>query len=407
MTLPSSLREHLLGIAPLWVRLRERLERNGLAIAGYVVVPLDAAAADRLSGVLGRLVVAGRVRVSLVELDAALRGSSAGRGLAAVVAELTGGPLRDRVAERADRLADARDLWAAVDDELVAAGLASDSWAGEWVQWLRSSGVLARRGVDGAVTVRVAVKVLSELLNVPGPRSLPELAVAATGTAHGLDDGRPVSLLVLRAAALFLGVPAPGSAYDRRVLWHRLGVSTDAVSGTVLCWGLRPPGADRWSAMMRDRSDLGLVTHLISLELAAHDVPLAADGEVVFACENPQVLQAAAVARVARPLICTSGNPSAAGLTLLQRVSVRYHGDFDWPGVAIARRILAAGATPWRFGAADYLAAVAAVPVGVRLPLEGVAQPTPWDEELGVQMAATDVAVHEEALLPVLLEDLM
>ncbi|WP_255455057.1 DUF2399 domain-containing protein [Nakamurella alba] len=38
--------------------------------------------------------------------------------------------------------------------------------------------------------------------------------------------------------------------------------------------------------------------------------------------------------------------------------------------------------------------------------LRGVAQSTPWDEELAVEMVATDVAVHEEALLPVLLGDL-
>jgi hypothetical protein len=43
-------------------------------------------------------------------------------------------------------------------------------------------------------------------------------------------------------------------------------VSTDAVSGTVITWALRPPGPDRWSAMMRERTDLGLVTHLTARE---------------------------------------------------------------------------------------------------------------------------------------------
>jgi hypothetical protein len=36
-------------------------------------------------------------------------------------------------------------------------------------------------------------------------------------------------------------------------------------------------------------------------------------GEIVHACENPQVLQRLAAAGVDRPLACTSGNPSAAG----------------------------------------------------------------------------------------------
>ncbi len=53
------------------------------------------------SGILGRPVRAGPARVRLADLDVALRSSAAGRGLvAAVVAELTGGTLRDRPAER-------------------------------------------------------------------------------------------------------------------------------------------------------------------------------------------------------------------------------------------------------------------------------------------------------------------
>ena len=43
-----------------------------------------------------------------------------------------------------------------------------------------------------------------------------------------------------------------------------------------------------------------------------------------------------------------SGNPAAAGMTLLTRTVVLYHGDFDWPGTAIAivRRIFDRGARP-------------------------------------------------------------
>jgi hypothetical protein len=44
------------------------------------------------------------------------------------------------------------------------------------------------------------------------------------------------------------------------LLWQRVGVSTDEISGTVITWGLRPPGGDRWSAMIRERADLGLIT---------------------------------------------------------------------------------------------------------------------------------------------------
>lgn len=61
-------------------------------------------------------------------------------------------------------------------------------------------------------------------------------------------------------------------------------------------------------------------------------------------------MQGLAAVGVDRPLACTSGNPSAAGSLLLGRTVVRYHGDFDWPGIAIARRIIGQGAQPWRLG---------------------------------------------------------
>ena len=85
---------------------------------------------------------------------------------------------------------------------------------------------------------------------------------------------------------------------------------------------------------------------------------------------------------------------------------VRYHGDFDWPGVAIAGRILAAGAQPWRMGASDCEDAVAAASSADKLPLAGTPGPTPWDPQLAVNMSRIGVAVHEEALLNVLLADL-
>jgi uncharacterized protein (TIGR02679 family) len=203
-----------------------------------------------------------------------------------------------------------------------------------------------------------------------------------------------------------LEVPPPVTAADHRLLWQRLGVHTDAVSGTVLTWGLRPPGADRWSAMMRERAGQGLVTHLTLLELRHHDVPLTPASQPVHACENPQVLQAAAVAGVAGPLICTSGNPAAAGLVLLSRLRVRYHGDFDWPGLAIARRMYALGAQPWRMSTTDYAEAVSAVSADARLPLTGPPQPSPWDPGLAPDMLHSGIAVHEEFLIETLLADL-
>jgi uncharacterized protein (TIGR02679 family) len=157
--------------------------------------------------------------------------------------------------------------------------------------------------------------------------------------------------------------------------------------------------------MMRERADLGLITHLTVHELQRAQT-LTSPSELVHACENPQVLQQLAAAGVDRPVICTSGNPAAAGSLLVDRVTVRYHGDFDWPGIAIARRIIARGATPWRLRYDDYLEATARLPADHRLALTGRPETTPWDARLQTVMIATDVAVHEEAIVDLLLADL-
>jgi uncharacterized protein (TIGR02679 family) len=407
--LPAGLRAYLSApsLQPLWPVLKERLERTGHAIRGAVVVDLDDDGADRLSGLLGRPTRAGTIDVKLAALDAALRSSPAQQGLVAVVAELTGGPLRDKPAERNKAHAHREQLWAELDLLLAGHGLASQDWTRPWTDWLHRGGVLTRLPADQASqALAIAAGTLAKVLDADQPPTgIAELASGVTGDAHGLDDGASAAALVLRGLAFALDVPPATSAAERRLLWQRVGVSTDEVSGTVITYGLRPPRTDRWSAMMRERADLGLITHLTVHELRRAG-ELTRPGEIVHACENPQVLQRLAAAGVDRPLACTSGNPAAAGSLLLRRAVVWYHGDFDWPGIAIARRIIDHGAQPWRLGCADYYEAVERLPADRRLMLTGRAETTPWDSGLSPAMTAANVAVHEEAIVDLLLADL-
>jgi len=71
-------------------------------------------------------------------------------------------------------------------------------------------------------------------------------------------------------------------------------------------------------------------------------------------------------------------------MTLLARTVVLYHGDFDWPGIVIARRIFDRGARPWQFGCRDYIDAVDRLPADVGcfprsaqplVPLRGLGTP--------------------------------
>jgi uncharacterized protein (TIGR02679 family) len=112
-------------------------------------------------------------------------------------------------------------------------------------------------------------------------------------------------------------------------------------------------------------------------------------------------------------MVCTAGNPTLVVTSLLARLIedgavLRYRGDFDWPGVAIANRVITDfGAVPWRMGRADYEAALAGAGRGLAdLPaLEGRPVDAAWDAELTPSMKRAGKSVHEEALLDLLVAD--
>ncbi|MER7449347.1 TIGR02679 domain-containing protein [Nocardia beijingensis] len=408
MNLPPTFRAYLdvPSLREPWSKLRDRLERSGHAIRGSISADLDIEAAERLSGLLGRHLSAGRRTLSLSELDAALLRSAAGQGLVPVVAELTGGPLRDRPSERLARREAVSALWSEVEQVLHDRGLSAAPWVRGWTQWLHDTGLLVRSADTARAEFDIAAHAVSVALRPSEtPRMLGQLATTVAGDSHALDNDRLAGRLAIRALAFALDQPEPSSPRDRIALWQSAGITVDTVSGTVLTWGLRPPAGDRWSEMMRTRADLGLVTHLTLTELTTFTAPLTEPGATIAACENPQVLQRAAEAGVRHPLLCFSGNPSSAGLAVAERVRIRYHGDFDWPGIAIAARLHTGGADLWRMTTQDYLRATTSDVT--RLPLTGAPIPTPWEPELSGTMTRVGMVVHEEAVLDDLLADLL
>jgi uncharacterized protein (TIGR02679 family) len=128
----------------------------------------------------------------------------------------------------------------------------------------------------------------------------------------------------------------------------------------------------------------------------------------VFVCENPSVVNTAAdrLGAHGQPLVCVDGQPKTAVRVLLSSLSrhgssLRYHGDFDWPGIQISNLIFARhAALPWRMGVTDYRSA----PKGVAL--EGAPATANWDDQLGAAMQAAGRAVHEEQVMDLLLQDL-
>ncbi|MFI8194006.1 TIGR02679 family protein [Streptomyces sp. NPDC085946] len=416
--LPVATRDWLAGpgLARLWEAARKRLESNGVqAIGSLRLTSANAQERNDLSLLLGKPVTGAVITVRLDALDTRLRTSAAGLGLREVLEEL-GPPLTDRRAVRAGIAARREHVWSSLVSALDASPLAGQEWTGQWYDLLRRTGV--PRGVTPETAVRTlqqAVQVLTVLLGPErgGTRGRGELAAMATGSAHGLDDGTWLARLVQRGVALAYDTKFPGDAAGRRALWRLVSVTPDEVSSTVLTYGLRPVGGGWQEQALRERADHHAEAHLTPRDL--HDLQLQLPARtVIYICENPRVVEAAADAACVRPLVCTSGSAASVVLTLLDALAATdcrfaYHGDFDWPGIALANRIIHRyGALPWRMSAEDYerLAARSQGEGIPQLPLDGQPVSAAWDPDLAPAMTSLGVALHEEVTLDLLVNDL-
>ncbi|MGW5674709.1 TIGR02679 family protein [Streptomyces sp. NPDC003860] len=419
--LPAATRDWLTGpgLTRLWQGARKRLEGNGVQATGSLrLTAMNAQERNDLSLLLGKPLTGAAVTIRLDVLDARLRASAAGLGLRQTLEEL-GPPLTDRRAARADVAARREQVWSSLASSLDASPLADQEWPRQWYDLLRRSGV--PRGVTPEAAIRTlqqAVQVLTALLGPDGPerngtRGRGELAAMATGSAHGLDDGTWLARLVQRGVALAHGTELPDDAAGRRALWRLVSVTPDEVSSTVLTYGLRPDGEGWRERALRERADQHAEVHVTPRDLHSLRLQLPAR-TLIHICENPRVVEAAADAACVQPLVCTSGSAATVVFTLLDALAATgcrfaYHGDFDWPGVALANRVIRRyGARPWRMGTADYehLAARSQAEGIPQLALDGQPVDADWDPDLAPAMTALGVALHEEATLDLLVDDL-
>ncbi|OMI40806.1 TIGR02679 family protein [Streptomyces sparsogenes] len=391
----------------LWHTVHDRLS-SGRPVTRVRLGPLDEAQREALADLLGldRLPDA-RPSVALARLEEAVT-ELCGRTVRETVTELVG-PLGDRAGERRRLEGERTRLWTwlAGHDTVRAQPALSD-----WVASCRAAGLVGASPEHTRALLTDALTVLGELPARAEP--LPVFAARVlNGHSHALDDGTPLSTLVLRALATLYDTAVPQSAAERRALWARAGVADDDLSATVLVAGLRPFGDGPLARVSRVCAEAGQAA---SLTLAQLRTPgeftlAAAPTPVVHAVENPSIL-ALAVRRFGAdcpPLVCTSGWPNSAAIHLLrlladQGAALRYHGDFDGEGVRIAAYLLdKTPVQPWRMTAADYRAAVARTPKG---PQPGRLTTAPWDPELTRAMTEHGTAVVEELVADVLLADL-
>jgi uncharacterized protein (TIGR02679 family) len=391
-------------LSRVWVQMADRLERNGLQARGRIMVTgLDRSERHALGGLLGRVLASDTCRIDLSSLDERLRARS-DEGLVQASEHVLGRALVDRPTQRQARGDQREAPFGAARSWLEQHPDQVQEWTEVWLATLRRDGLLMRDPDPSGLIVQ-ALSVFETCLADPSRPSLArtELAAAAAHDAHALDDDRRLSQLILRGLALRVDRPAPTSASERREVWESVGVTTDSVSSTCLTRGLGV--LDGWAGSQRYRlaADSGDPIHVTWWDLR-RGLQMA-PGQEVFVCENPRVLEAIAERGLdGITVVCTSGRSTLVVLEVLRRLSgsgahIRYHGDFDWPGIAMTNQLIAMfDVQPWSMSADDYLDSPA------RLPLVGSEVAPAWDAELGAAMRQRGLAVHEEAVLGGLLD---
>lgn len=387
--------QRLLGgeaLAGLRKRLRQRYQR-GASIGVLRLGALSEAEHAALAALAGRPARHVRsMQIDAAEIDSALARAGLAVSLRDALEQIDG-PIIDLIAERQQ----VRSQWQQLVEDCEHPGLRSA------LQTSIGLGLLKRlchsRPEAGARLIRDADRVLQRLPAAGIPRA--QLAVAALGDAHALDAGSPVGTLVL--TALRHGAAADLDGERARELWAAAGVLVNELARPALALNLPgPTGANP-----------GEPAYLSLRRLLRSPPAWAVMGRPVFVCENPNLLAIAAdqLGPNCAPLVCTDGMPAAAQRVLLVQLraagaTLHYHGDFDWPGLRIGNQMVREhAARPWCFSTADYHAAVAGAPRPGR-PLDDAAVSALWDDTLADAMLAERLAIDEEGLADVLLDDL-
>jgi uncharacterized protein (TIGR02679 family) len=239
---------------------------------------------------------------------------------------------------------------------------------------------------------------------------LAELAATITGDTKTLNPGTVLATLVLRGLAFRLGSDRPKTTEERRDLWDRSGVIVDDLASRVLVLNL-PAEGDGLGEWLTSAKARGVPFYVTLHQLVTMPITVP-PRQLVRACENPAILRRAAgqLGADAEPLVCTEGQPSTAFRRLAAAIAraggrLAYHGDFDWPGIAIANGVITRhNARPWRLTAAEYEGAIKKNADYVSLA--GTPQPTPWDPSLAATMTEHGRAIYEESVADRLIADL-
>lgn len=420
-TMSDARLERLLGGSPLVSlrkRLRQRFERAAVdgRIERFRMSNLTADEHAALASLLGRPVrFTSSMQVDVHAIDESLRRAGIANSLRDAL-EGIDGPIT--------HLQTSRQRWETLWSGVV--GGCDNPSLRKLLQTPAGLGLLKRlSGRDPQAAAQLCSGVHSVLKALPANgMSRAQLAANTLGDAHALDNGQPAATLVL---AVWREIVAPlrqtedtgqGARDDAgiqrnngdertRDIWARAGVLVNELARPALLLNLCAGGCAQYAAASGEPG-------YASLRFLLRSPPCwMVRGQIVFVCENPNIVAIAAdeLGIHCAPMICTDGMPAAAQRTLLCQLaqagaSLRYHGDFDWAGLRIGNHIIREyRAQPWRFGAAEYAAAVQSAPRPGRL-LDRLEVAASWDEALAPAMSAHRLSIAEESLAGSLLQDL-
>ena len=423
--------------------LRRRLRRHFESVASDTppgvlrLGSLSAAEREALAQLTGRPPRdAKSMAIDLALLDAKLRDAGIATSLRAAL-ERIDGPIAHRAALRAAAQASWSAVLANCPHPALADYLRAPSALGLLKRLARQDAAAATHLLDavGAVLRRLPARGLARA----------QLAAETLGNAHALDKGQAIATLVLAARRqIEKGLPGADHPADRlgddteenpderpddrrdedrderpdeasdippeertRDVWARAGVLVNELARPALLLNLPVQAGEAPVCVAGEPAYLSL------RRLLRTPPRWAVAGQTIFVCENPNLLAIAAdrLGIDCAPLACTEGMPAAAQRTLLSQLvqagaRLRYHGDYDWPGVRIANHVTRVWeAQAWRFGALDYEAAALSASHS-RRDLADAPVAASWDGALAAAMQRHGLAIAEEAVAASLLEDL-
>jgi uncharacterized protein (TIGR02679 family) len=420
-TPPDGRLQRLLGgepLVPLRKRLRQRFERGALDknIERFRISNLTVEEHAALASLLGRPVrFSSSMQVDVHAIDAALQRAGIAISLRQALEQIDGPIVHIETSRR-----QLEATWSGVINRCSHPGLAKFLQAPAGLGLLKR---LSSRVPEAAAQLCSRADRVLQSLPANG-MTRAQLAANTLGDAHALDSGQAAATIVL---AVWRQVIAPlrevedtlpvsqddGSVQpeikDERVrdVWARAGVLVNELARPTLFLNLSASD-NRSCADASGEPDYASLRFLLRSPRC-----WSVAGRDVFVCENANLLAIAADKLGARcsPMVCTDGMPAAAQRTLLTQLAqagarLRYHGDFDWPGLRIGNHVMREyGARPWRFGALEYTAAVRSAPLPGH-PLGGAEVIASWDEALAPAMQTYQLTIAEESVAASLLQDL-